>query len=399
MSSILRSSDLIKSVKRRAFIPNDQNTFSEDDFLEIATEKININLMDQLMVARGDYLVYFVDFPLVDGTSEYPLPSRAHGNKLREASIVDENGKTVRELTQISLEEVSDYDTDYSTYSHFDPFYLRNDSLVLIRDNFNPGQAVRMYFYMRPNKLVLESRAATAGQIVTSFEVDTISPKIGTITNISTEGAFTSVNHGLKSGDTIVITGTNSTPSADGTQTVVYIDSNTFNLSGVTITTAGNSGSWSLATQVVSIPSTIFPKHFTSNLTYDVVSPTSPNKIKLYDIQPNSVNNSLKTISFRTGDVGDKIKKGDYITKSEETIVPNIPTEYHPMLAQMVACHCLEGMGDEQAVTRATKTLKEMEQAILRIVTNRVEGAPKKIKNRNGTLNQAITRNKFRSRS
>lgn len=390
MSSILKSAALIKSIKRRGFIPESQETFTAEDFLEIATEKININLMADLMDARGDYLVYSEDFALNSDVPRYAIPSRAHGNKLREASIVNASDETVRELSQIEIDELADYK---NTNNRTDTFYIQNNELVLLNNNVQPDTFLRMYFYMRPNKLVVENRAATVTQVGTSTEVDTVSPKTGTISDIALTGAITSATHRLSSGDKIIITGSDSTPSIDGTQTVTVISPDTFTI-GVTITGAGTVGSWSLAADVVVLPSAIFPKHFTSDISYDVVSASSPNKIRLYDLTPNSINNATKTITFRTTDVAVsgtvQISADDYITKAEETIVPNIPTEYHPLLAQMVGVACMEGMADEQQTKRATATLLDMEKKILKIVSNRVEGAPKKIKNRHGTLNAAL---------
>lgn len=393
MSSILRSSDLIKSIKRRGFIPNSQETFQSEDFLEIATEKINISLMASLMEARGDYLVYHEDYPIEDGVSSYSIPARAHGDKLREAAIVDSEGNTVRELTQVSMEELTDYHSNGSAYTKYDPFYIQNNSLILVNKSYRSGDQIRMYFYMRPNKLVLENRAATASQISSSVEIDTVVPKTGTISEIALTGVITSTAHNLTTGDKIIITGSDSVPAVDGEQTVTVTGTNTFTI-GATITTAGTVGSWSLAADVLVIPSTVFPKHFTSDILYDVVQSTSPNSIKIYNVPANAINNAQKTISFRVVDVTKDNKlqviKGDYITKAEETIVPNIPTEYHPLLAQMVGTACMEGMADEQQTKRATATLMDMEKDILKIVTNRVEGAPKKIRNRNSTLSAAL---------
>jgi hypothetical protein len=389
MSSILKSSELIKSIKRRGFIPESQETFTAENFLEIATEKINIDLMSTLMDARGDYLVYFEDIPLEQGVLEYAIPDRAHGNKLRDASIVDQNGKNIRELTQISLEEISDFQFENRTnYGRLEPFYLMNNMVNLLSDGTSTGRFLRMSFYMRPNKLVLEARAATALSITRTTEVDSISPKSGTITAIGLDGVVTSPNHGLTTGDIAIISGSDSVPAIDGNQVITYIDANSFSVAA-TISVAGTVGSWSLGAEVNIIPSTLFPKHFTSDLLFDVVSSLSPNKIKLYNLQANSINLSLKTLSFRVKDTGTKIVRGDYITKAEETIVPNIPTEYHPLLAQMVSVSCMESMADEQQKNSANKTLMEMEKKILKIVSNRVEGAPKKIKNRHGTLMQS----------
>lgn len=403
MSSILKTSALIHSIKRRAFIPESQKTFEPEDFLEMATEKINIGLMREIITARGDYLVYYKDIPLSNGITSYPIPDRAHGDKIRDVCIVDSGGKMKRELTQISLEELTDYQTDYVTYTVYDPFYLQNNQIMLINTNYSSGDILRVYFYMRPNKLVLENRAMTAVSVSPSVETDNVNPMSGMITNISLAGVITAPNHGLTGGQQVIITGTDSVPAVDGTYTVTYIDANTFSIP-TTVTTPGTSGFWNLAANVYVIPSLNFPKHFTTQFAYDVVNHTSPNNIKLYNLIPNNVNNTVKTISFRAVDITDsegklQIVKGNYITTAEETIVPNVPTEYHPVIAQMVAVACVEAMGDDRQKASANATLKEMKDAVLSIVQNRVEGAPKKLKNRNSPLVQATNRNRlFRRR-
>jgi hypothetical protein len=54
---------------------------------------------------------------------------------------------------------------------------------------------------------------------------------------------ITSTNHGLSNGDTVYITGSNSTPTIDGQRTVTVTGTNTFTVP-VNVTTAGTTGEW-----------------------------------------------------------------------------------------------------------------------------------------------------------
>lgn len=353
--------------------------------------------MKEILTARGDYLIYFEDISLVDGTNSYPIPTRAHGDKLREASIVDSDGKTKRELTQISLDELSDYRYDSLNYNNVGsaPFYLQNNNLILVRHTHSPGDKIRMYFYMRPNKLVVETRGFTVVSTSGATEVDTVAPKSGGITGISLAAVVTSNSHGLTTGNKVTITGTDSTPSIDGTYVISVTSSNTYTITGVSsVSVIGTTGSWALAADVLSVTSLNFPKHFNSSLLYDIVTHQSPNKIKVYDVKANSVNINTKAMTFRVADVSTELVVGNYITSAEETIVPNVPTEYHPLIAQMVAVHCMESMADEQQKKSAEQTMEKMKDDLLSIVQNRVEGAPKKIRNRHSTLSQSVNRNR-----
>jgi hypothetical protein len=133
------------------------------------------------------------------------------------------------------------------------------------------------------------------------------------------------------------------------------------------------------------------PSKFTSLIQYDVVGHRSPNKIKVWDLIPTEVNASLKYVKFNLSDIEDvlgEIKVGDYVCQAEESPVPNIPTEMHPVLAQLTAVHALESLGDSEGLANAQKRLERMERSVMQLVDDRVELANKKIKPRNGTLNE-----------
>ena len=133
---------------------------------------------------------------------------------------------------------------------------------------------------------------------------------------------------------------------------------------------------------------TTMPSAFTAALLYDIVGYRTPNKIKSYDITPVEVNTSLKYIKFTKSDISalSEIVVGDYICQAEESPVPNIPTEMHPVLAQLAAVHVLEAMGDTEGLTNAQKRLDRMQKSVMMLVDDRVELAPKKIRPRNGVI-------------
>lgn len=399
MSNILTSNALIRSIKRRAFLPESQNTFSPADFLEMATEEINIGLMEKIIDARGDYLVYYIDVPLQNNVFAYPIPARAHGNKLRDAAIVDSNKTLVYELSQIELDEASDYSDAFSyAYNNFNVFYLENNNLVFPKQAVSAGQYLRMHFYMRPNSLVEETRAGVIRAFSASIEVDNINPKAGSIlsNSIANPTVISSNSHGLNSGDKIIITGSNSTPLIDGSHVVTVIDNNSFSIE-VNVTVAGSAGSWTKVVDTCILEFTKIPEHFTTGLLYDIVQSDTPNKIEKYDLQANVVNQTTNTVSFLKSSLGSYVPKaGDYVTKATETIVPNMPLELHPIIAQRVAVACLEAMGDEANKQSAERKLKSMEDSALSIISNRVEGAPKKIKQRFGTIRESIIKKIYR---
>ena len=84
------------------------------------------------------------------------------------------------------------------------------------------------------------------------------------------------------------------------------------------------------------------------------------------------------------------------MSPTETSPYPNVPTEMHPLLAQRAAIYILEALGDAENLTAARGKLLQMQTSIQKILVDRVEGAPKKIKSRHGFLASSggATRNK-----
>lgn len=135
-------------------------------------------------------------------------------------------------------------------------------------------------------------------------------------------------------------------------------------------------------------------KHFTSSNNYDIVGKRTPNKVRKFDLKPLEViTGTTGSIKFNKSDVEDildELQDGDYVTIAEETPVPNIPTEMHPILAQAAAIHILEALGDTEALNNAQRRMDKMTKSVQSLVDDRVELAPKKIKPRHGTLAQSL---------
>lgn len=74
-----------------------------------------------------------------------------------------------------------------------------------------------------------------------------ISDKTGSITVIATGPLFniTSAAHGLITGRQVTISGSNSVPNINGTYLVTVVDANNFTIPGITVTTAGTTGTFS----------------------------------------------------------------------------------------------------------------------------------------------------------
>jgi hypothetical protein len=129
-----------------------------------------------------------------------------------------------------------------------------------------------------------------------------------------------------------------------------------------------------------------FPSHFSSQTTFDFIKKRSPNKIIDYDKSKTAADSAAKTLTFASDDVPSTLVAGDYVMAQDETIVPQMPVEMVPILAQRVAIKILEHQGDGEALQLAKADLEQMEENAFPLIDNRVEGSPKKINNFNSLI-------------
>lgn len=74
---------------------------------------------------------------------------------------------------------------------------------------------------------------------------------------------------------------------------------------------------------------------------------------------------------------------GDWLAPAEYSPIPQLPYEFHAVLAQLTVCKVLEAMGDREGATLAFKDVQTDLENMLKLVTPRNQGERKKVINRN----------------
>lgn len=173
------SSDLLTSVKRRAFSPSNQNTLSDSDILDIATEELHSYIVPLINGVREGYFEYYEDFAVTSGTTSINIPDRAVGGRINY--LISVNG--TQETLLPRLEPTDTYNNGQVGYYDnwlMGPvgYYIRNHKIVF-RGTLNDPY-VRVYYFARPGDLV----ETTAARQVTAVGAGslTLSSALGTLT-------------------------------------------------------------------------------------------------------------------------------------------------------------------------------------------------------------------------
>lgn len=141
----------------------------------------------------------------------------------------------------------------------------------------------------------------------------------------------------------------------------------------------------SIDTNTNTIQLTRVPSSWTTSTKLNSISQDSPFNITNEEISITSVSSPSIIVDSLDG-----ISVGDYISEQGYSAIPQVPVEVHQYLAQLTAVKCLEAQGDVQGMKVAQAKADSLKEKILIMVSNRVDGSPKKI------INQAKNRFYYR---
>jgi hypothetical protein len=168
--AVYTSQNLIDTIKKKAFIPSTQETFTDADLLELATDEMRDYILPKIKQTREEYFVTYRDYTVSSSVTSILAPDRAVGNAYRDIQNIE--GGNSYKLARLDLE-----DNIYgSTTGALRGYYLEANKIML-RGNLTG--TIRVYYMTRPGRLVLPTSAAavasiTPGVSTTDIVVSTI---------------------------------------------------------------------------------------------------------------------------------------------------------------------------------------------------------------------------------
>ena len=127
---VYTTDDLIAALKRNAVVPSSQRKFSDDDFIALLNEELQLMVTGELMRLNEEFFVTETNIPLVASQSRYELPSKAAGWRIRDVAWLDTNG-TYQPLPRMELEYVTSYDV-FQTGDHPTGFVLADSFIATV---------------------------------------------------------------------------------------------------------------------------------------------------------------------------------------------------------------------------------------------------------------------------
>jgi hypothetical protein len=154
------TTELIASVRQRAYVALSPRDWTDAAVLRLLNEQMEEYLMPKLAERRLEYGVESSDLTVMGGTAAYQIPAVAMAGKLRAVSWL--LGGQTRPLSEIDLPVATSMQPVLTGYPT--GYYFLGSQLVLYPTPAMGG-TLRVFYYRRPNQLVLPAAvcASTAG--------------------------------------------------------------------------------------------------------------------------------------------------------------------------------------------------------------------------------------------
>lgn len=169
---------LLSIIKKRAFIPINQETFTDQDLIDMMTDEMLDEIVPEMLATREEWYVTSEEFAAPPTGEGLIIPARAVGGALRE--VIYTQGNTEWDMPRLSLEDKV-YKNNQGPVRGF---YIENNFVYLMG---SPSGKIKLYYHVRPNKLVKTTSAGSVVSIDTATNtmvLDTVPSSWSTTTKL-----------------------------------------------------------------------------------------------------------------------------------------------------------------------------------------------------------------------
>jgi len=388
----MTSDDLVAAVKRKISFPSSQSTFTDTEILAFANEEMAISQVPAVMSFHEEYFVTTTKVTIESNKNRYPIPERAIGMKLRDLFWEDDNGN-IFEMTKVSEEDRAFFQRNIGANQAIHKYLMEGNDIILTPLVLSqPTGKLLFVYFLRPNQLVSNNKAAIISSFGRTITVDNTSLVAGNTVTINST-VFTAVG-AAPTGNQFLIGGT-SAITATNLNTVINVSGVVASaISGTVLTltfsnrnletTTTNSSAFVISSLKINFSS--IPINITNGSIIDFLQTRPGHKTMAFSVSIPSSGVSGNTISFTESDIPADLIVGDYIASENECIIPQIPSDLHNGLAERSSARILAALGDREGLQVSIAKIQEIAAAEGPLLDNRVEGSPIKITSRHSLL-------------
>lgn len=144
---------LLQGMKRRGLVPTSQNTFTDAEFLEMASEELRTYIVPLLSGVRERYGISSSTQTITAGMDTYDVPTRAIGANPERVLILD--GDKYVPVDRLEPEREHDFGTSGAVAGYI----LRGNRVQLVPNPASSG-TLKFEYFQRPSRIVATSAVA-----------------------------------------------------------------------------------------------------------------------------------------------------------------------------------------------------------------------------------------------
>jgi hypothetical protein len=142
--------DLLESIKSRSLAPISQSTFTDAKLVSMADEELQLKMVSDLISVREDFFLTEESTSIIAEVENYPVPSRAIGNALKQVFFIPTGTTTKIPLVRVDSERVEYFQTDGSEPRKY---YILGDEIILLPTPQTACGSLLFVFPAKPNTL------------------------------------------------------------------------------------------------------------------------------------------------------------------------------------------------------------------------------------------------------
>lgn len=325
----MNSAELIERVRRKVFMtaathPN----FDDLTILQELNDTMTTLFERAIVETRSGYWLQTLDVAVTSGRSNYRLPPRACG--FEKLEIGQGSPARFSSLHEVSEAHAALFERPSNQLGQPSAYVIRGDQIVLLPTPDNSSYTIRIYYYLRPSRLVLPQSTGVGGV------GGTIRGTVATVT--------------LSSGG--------------GTPDVVTLDTQPFN-------------------QELASPAVI---NFGNSPRLDIVHPDGWHELAVVNGVVSALIPSPASINFSAGTFGpvgsggSEVLVGDFVRSPEQTDWPCIPDDFHVCLADATAVRIMTSLNMSQKASMLASSVSADLTRFQSLIAARVKDEPKTIR-------------------
>ena len=384
----LTSRQLIETVKRNMNFPQSQQTFSDDDILSFANQEMFGVQVPTIMEVHEDYFTFSSDVQVKPNKSRYDIPERAIGLKLNDVYWTDRQsnfGKMI--LIQNTERSLYGGPLDGGWNSEY---YFIEANQVCLTPNVGAdvqNKSLRFVYYLRPNNLVVNERAAICKSFTRDITISNTSLIAGDTITLGSLVLTADTDFAIGVTDLATASNLNSAINTQGdfsstvTGAVVILKYPEVSMTIITSNTTAIS-----IEQVQGIEFDQVPANITNTSLVDFIKLKGGHRTYKIDVKLGKNVVGPTGIKFPLGVIPEEFEAGDYVCSQFECIIPQIPSDLHNILAERTVARILEALGDTVGLQAANGKIAQLEARQNTMIDSRVYGSPRKVLNRGSLL-------------